>query len=83
MSLEQLMADRTTILESIIHEVSEELYQKWYNALPESEKNEDVSKALLKNASDSSFYVIQRFMDKFNTAADELKSADENQTAGE
>jgi len=77
------MDKRTTVLESIIHEISEELYQKWYNSVPESEKTEESSKALSKNASETSFYVIQRFMDKFNTAADELKSADENQTAGE
>ena len=66
-----------TILESIIEEVATELYQKWYNAVPESDKTEESSKAMAKNAFDTSFFVIQRFMDKFNREAEALKGVDD------
>jgi hypothetical protein len=66
-----------TILESIIEEVATELYQKWYNAVPESDKTEESSKAMAKNAFDTSFFVIQRFMDKFNKEAEALKGVDD------
>ena len=66
-----------TILESIIEEVATELYQQWYNSVPASEQTEDSSKAIAKNALDTSFFVIQRFMDKFNKEAEALKSVDD------
>lgn len=66
-----------SILESIIEEVATELYQQWYNSVPESEKTEDSSKAIAKNAFDTSFFVIQKFMDKFNKEAEALKSVDD------
>lgn len=66
-----------TILESIIEEVATELYQKWYNSVPESDKTEESSKAMAKNAFDTSFFVIQRFMDKFNKEAEALKGVDD------
>lgn len=62
-----------TVLEEIIKEVSVELYQKWYNAVPESDKNEESSQAMAKNAGETTFFVVQTFMNKFNAAADELK----------
>ncbi len=62
-----------TVLEEIIKEVSAELYQKWYNAIPESDKNEESSQAMAKNAGETTFFVIQTFMNKFNSAAEELK----------
>jgi hypothetical protein len=65
--------DRMTVLEEIIKEVSAELYQKWYNAIPESDKNEESSQAMAKNAGETTFFVIQTFMNKFNSAAEELK----------
>jgi hypothetical protein len=67
------MSDRMTVLEEIIKEVSAELYQKWYNAMPEEEKNESSSEALAKNAGETTFFVVQTFMNKFNSAAEELK----------
>lgn len=67
------MSDRMTVLEEIIKEVSAELYQKWYNAMPEEEKNEAASEALAKNAGETTFFVVQNFMNKFNAAAEELK----------
>lgn len=66
-----------TILESIIEEVATELYQQWYNSVPASEQTEDSSKAIAKNAFDTSFFVIQRFMDKFNKEAEALKGVDD------
>jgi hypothetical protein len=62
-----------TVLEEIVKEVSSELYQKWYNAIPNEEKNEKSSEALMKNAGETTFFVIQAFMNKFNEAAEELK----------
>ena len=67
------MANRLTVLEEIIGEVATELYQKWYNAMPEDQKTEESSEAMGKNARETTLFVIQKFMDKFNSAADELK----------
>lgn len=69
------MADKITVLEEIIVHVGTALYQKWYNALPEDQRNEDHLKAMAKNANETSFFVIQMFMDKFNQAAEELKNS--------
>jgi len=69
------MADKVTVLEEIIVHVGTALYQKWYNALPEDQRNEDHLKAMAKNANETSFFVIQMFMDKFNQAAEELKNS--------
>jgi len=63
-----------TVLEEIIKEVSAELYQKWYNSVPETDKNEEASQAMAKNAGETTFFVIQTFMNKFNSAAEELKN---------
>ena len=69
------MADMT-VLEEIIKEIGSELYQKWYNAVPENQKNEDTSKAMADNANETAIFVIQAFMYKFNEAADELKDSE-------
>lgn len=63
-----------TVLEEIIKEVSAELYQKWYNSVPETDKNEEASQVMAKNAGETTFFVIQTFMNKFNSAAEELKN---------
>lgn len=70
------MAKQVTILEEIIGDVSVALYQKWYNAMPLEERNEVAQEALKKNAQESTLFVIQMFMDKFNAAAEELKDKD-------
>lgn len=62
-----------TILEEIIKEIGEELYQKWYNSLAVEDRTEESSKAMSSNAGETAVWVIQTFMNKFNTAADELK----------
>ena len=68
------MADRKmTVLEGIIEDVSLELYQKLWNAIPAEEQNEESSKAIGLNSKETTLFIIQRFMDKFNAAAEELK----------
>jgi hypothetical protein len=70
------MDKQVTVLEGIIGDVAIALYQKWYNAMPLEERNEMAEAALKKNAQESTLFVIQMFMDKFNQAAEELKNQD-------
>lgn len=71
------MDNKVTILEGIISDIGAVLYQKWWNALPAEEQTEEKSAALAKNAGETSFWVIQEFMNRFNSAAEELKPVDE------
>lgn len=71
------MDKNITIMQNIIEDVATELYQQWYNSVPDSEVTEESSKAMMKNAFDTSFFVIQRFMDKFNKEAEILKGVDD------
>jgi len=71
------MDKNVTIIQEIIEDVATELYQQWYNSVPSSEVTDESSKAMMKNAFDTSFFVIQRFMDKFNKEAETLKSVDD------
>jgi hypothetical protein len=69
------MADRKmTVLEGIIEDVSLELYQKLWNALPQEDQTEESSRAVGINSKETTLFVIQRFMDKFNAAAEALKN---------
>ncbi|MGV2433396.1 MAG UNVERIFIED_CONTAM: hypothetical protein LVQ98_09230 [Rickettsiaceae bacterium] len=68
-----------TVLEGIIEEVSLELYQKLWNALPSEDQTEESSKAVGLNSRETTLFVIQRFMDKFNAAAEELKAQPDEQ----
>ena len=70
------MANQVTVLEEIIGDVAVALYQKWYNAMPIEERNELAENALKKNSQETTLFVIQVFMDKFNAAAEELKNQD-------
>ena len=63
-----------TVLEAIIEEVSLELYQKLWNAIPSEDQTEESSRAVGLNSKETTLFVIQRFMDKFNAAAEELKN---------
>lgn len=72
------MDKNVTVLQSIIEDVATELYQQWYNSVPVSEVTDEASKAMMKNAFDTSFFVIQRFMDKFNKEAESIKNVDGN-----
>jgi hypothetical protein len=64
-----------TVLEGIIEEVATDLYNKWSAALPEGERNQQAFSAMSKNAHETTVFVIQNFMNKFNAAADELKDS--------
>lgn len=65
-----------TVLEGIIQDTAQALFQKWFNALPEDQRNEETTNTLSKNAIESTYFVVQVFMDKFNTEAEALKSQD-------
>ena len=67
------MAEQT-VLDGIIEDVSTELYNKWSAALPEDERNPQAFSAMSKNAHETTLFVIQNFMNKFNEAAEELKN---------
>jgi hypothetical protein len=66
-----------TVLESIVEEVAQELYQKLWNAIPSEEQTEDSSRAIGLNSRETTLFVIQNFMNKFNAAAEELKDQEE------
>ena len=71
------MAEKqVTVLEGIIQDTAQALFQKWFNALPEDQRNEETTNSLSKNAIESTYFVVQVFMDKFNTEAEALKSQD-------
>ena len=65
--------NKITVLEGIIDDVAAELYQKLWNAIPTEEQTEDSSKAIGLNSRETTIFVIQSFMNKFNAAAEELK----------
>jgi C4-type Zn-finger protein len=65
--------NQVTVLEGIITDLANELYQKWYNAATEEQKTEETSKALRENATQTTFWIIQEFMNRFNAAAESLK----------
>lgn len=60
-------------MEGIIEDVATDLYNKWSAALPEAERNDNAFSALSSNAHETTLFVIQNFMNRFNEAAEELK----------
>lgn len=70
------MDNRTTVLEGIIKDIGAVLYQKWWNALSVEEQTEEKSAIMAKNAGETTFWIIQEFMQRFNQEADRLKSID-------
>lgn len=70
---------RMTVLESIIQDVAKALFQKWANALPDDQKSEENIVNLNKNATESTYFVVKMFMDRFNEAAEQLKSQPDEQ----
>ena len=69
---QSLMAE-LTVMDEIVGEVAEGLYKKWVSAMPEDEKNQHAFTAMSKNAHETTLFVIQDFMNRFNAAAEELK----------
>jgi len=64
-----------TVLEGIVKDIQTALFQKWANAMPESERNEETLEPLSQNAAETALFVIQMYMDKINQAAEELKDS--------
>ena len=64
-----------TVLEEIVKDIQTALFQKWANAMPESERNEETLEPLSQNAAETALFVIQMYMDKINQAAEELKDS--------
>jgi hypothetical protein len=75
------MDNKQTVLEGIIEDVATELYNKWSAALPENERNEVAFQAMSKNAHETTIFVIQNFMNKFNSAAEALQGVDDQTQA--
>lgn len=70
-------APTPSMLEDIVAELVVELYQEWYNALSAEQKLEtDALERLTNNASNTVYFIIQRFMDKFNKAAEQVNAQD-------
>jgi len=70
------MADMT-VLEGILEDVATDLYNRWSTALPESERNDQAFQAMQKNAHETTVFVVQNFMNRFNEAAESLKEPTE------
>lgn len=70
------MDKRITVLEEIVQDIQTALFQKWANAVPESERNEETLAPLSQNAAETALFVIQMYMDRINQAAEELKDSD-------
>jgi len=68
--------NQVTVLQAIVDDVATALFQKWSNALPEDQRTDDTLAALSTNAKETTYFVIQMFMDKFNQEAEVLKSQD-------
>ena len=73
---------KVTVLEHIIREVSMGVYEKWLLITPEDQRTEEAIENLKKNALDTTFYVVQNFMSRFNEAAEQLKSTTIDETQG-
>ena len=69
------MDNRMTVLEVIVKDIQTALFQKWANAMPESEINEETLEPLSQNAAETALFVIQMYMDKINQSAEELKDS--------
>lgn len=67
---------KMTVLEEIIQDVSVALFQRWANAMPEEQRTEETVASLSKNATESTYFVVKLFMEKFNSAAESLKSTE-------
>lgn len=72
--MDEKMNKTMSVIEAIIHDVTQALFQKWANALPEDQRTEENLSNLSKNASESTFFVVKMFMDKFNEAAEQIKN---------
>ena len=72
--MDNSMQNKISLMESIIQDVAKALFQKWANALPEDQRSEENLANLNKNATESTYFIIQAFMSQFNQEAEQLKS---------
>jgi hypothetical protein len=70
------MDNRMTVLEGIVEDIKLALFQKWANNVPEDQRNDENLAPLANNAAETTLFVIQMYMDKINSAAEELKNQD-------
>lgn len=70
------MDNRITVLEGIVEDIKLALFQKWVNNVPEDQRNDENLAPLANNAAETTLFVIQMYMDKINSAAEELKNQD-------
>ena len=70
------MDNRMTVLEGIVEDIKLALFQKWVNNVPEDQRNNENLAPLANNAAETTLFVIQMYMDKINSAAEELKTQD-------
>jgi len=76
MEKDPIIEKQQSMLEGIVADIVVEVYQKWLNQMPEEQrKDEQATQTLGANASEVVYFVVQRFMDKFNEAAEQVKNA--------
>ena len=68
--------DQITVLQAIVDQVALELFNQWVASLPEEERTEENLGNISKNSKNTTLFVVNNFMDKFNRAAEELKKQD-------
>ncbi len=73
------MDKQQTVLEGIIDDVARALFQNWANTLPEAERTTETLDVLNKNAVEQTRFIIKMFVEKFNAAAEQLKSEPDEQ----
>lgn len=68
--------EQITVLQAIVDQVALELFNQWVASLPEEERTEENLENISKNSKNTTLFVVNNFMDKFNRAAEELKKQD-------
>lgn len=63
-----------TVLEEIINDVATDLYNRWSATVPEEDRNDETFRTLAANSKETTLFIIKNFMDRFNSAAEELKN---------
>jgi copper oxidase (laccase) domain-containing protein len=78
MEKDPMIEKQQSMLEGIVADIVVELYQKWFNQMPEEQQKDEQAIAVLGgNASEATYFVVQRFMEKFNAAAEQIKQEEE------
>jgi copper oxidase (laccase) domain-containing protein len=79
MEKDPMIEKQQSMLEGIVADIVVEVYQKWFNQMPEDQQKDEQAIATLgNNASEVTYFVVQRFMEKFNAAAEQVKTEEES-----